>query len=467
MAQTRIDPSNQIPAGSLTRAMLNTTTAGSALITKVIAGANVGISYTGVDAGTGDVTVNVASLDNAPVGSITPSTGAFTTVSASSAFQYGTTNVVTAQVSLYNYFFGPSGNLTMTGFENTAVGYMALSSGTTGEGDVAVGYHALMYTTTGSSNTGVGNAALASNTIGIQNSGYGVNNLGLNQSGCYNSTIGVNSGYYLGQVQTAGAFVVGVSYTILTVGTTSFTAIGASANTVGVVFTATGVGAGTGTATPNPQWNTLIGGYAGFDIITGSNNTILGGHYEGTANMTGAIVLATGDGVDHLDYNVANANAWTTAANFNVTSTTASTSTTTGALTVGGGVGVVGNVYAAEYFGSGAGLTALPTSNLAGPEIDTSKVDLVPTTGFSQTVANSCSTLLLKPAGTLATGTVKMPASPADGQLVNVISSQTVTTLTVSANTSQSIVNAPTTITATTPFTMIYDLASTTWYRKQ
>ena len=48
---------------------------------------------------------------------------------------------------------------------------------------------------------------------------------------------------------TAGAFVVGSAYTILTVGTTDFTLIGASANTVGVVFEATGVGTGTGTAT--------------------------------------------------------------------------------------------------------------------------------------------------------------------------------------------------------------------------
>jgi len=46
----------------------------------------------------------------------------------------------------------------------------------------------------------------------------------------------------------AGSFVVGQTYTIVSVGTTSFTAIGASANTVGVVFTATGVGSGTGTA---------------------------------------------------------------------------------------------------------------------------------------------------------------------------------------------------------------------------
>lgn len=48
---------------------------------------------------------------------------------------------------------------------------------------------------------------------------------------------------------TAGSFVVAGVYTILTVGTTDFTLIGASANTIGVTFTATGVGAGTGTAT--------------------------------------------------------------------------------------------------------------------------------------------------------------------------------------------------------------------------
>ena len=47
---------------------------------------------------------------------------------------------------------------------------------------------------------------------------------------------------------TAGAFVTGVEYTIVSVGTTDFTLIGASANTVGVTFTATGAGTGTGTA---------------------------------------------------------------------------------------------------------------------------------------------------------------------------------------------------------------------------
>lgn len=46
---------------------------------------------------------------------------------------------------------------------------------------------------------------------------------------------------------TAGSFVVGTTYKIKTIGTTDYTLIGATANTVGLTFTATGVGTGTGT----------------------------------------------------------------------------------------------------------------------------------------------------------------------------------------------------------------------------
>jgi hypothetical protein len=46
----------------------------------------------------------------------------------------------------------------------------------------------------------------------------------------------------------AGTFKIGVTYTIQTLGNTNFTLIGATANTVGVSFVATGVGSGSGTA---------------------------------------------------------------------------------------------------------------------------------------------------------------------------------------------------------------------------
>jgi hypothetical protein len=47
---------------------------------------------------------------------------------------------------------------------------------------------------------------------------------------------------------TAGAFVIGRTYIIQSVGTTNFIALGAASNTIGVSFVATGVGSGTGTA---------------------------------------------------------------------------------------------------------------------------------------------------------------------------------------------------------------------------
>lgn len=54
--------------------------------------------------------------------------------------------------------------------------------------------------------------------------------------------------YEQGNTVTAGAFIVGRTYMIASVGTTDFVAIGAVANSTGVLFVATGAGSGTGTA---------------------------------------------------------------------------------------------------------------------------------------------------------------------------------------------------------------------------
>jgi len=88
---------------------------------------------------------------------------------------------------------------------------------------------------------------------------------------------------------------------------------------------------------------------------------------------------------------------------------------------------------------------------------------LVEPTGFSITLGAKLTTLT--PAGTLATGTVKMPASPIDGQPVQVSTTQTITALTVVPNTGQTIKNAPTTLAAGTSFLYYYNAAETTWYR--
>ena len=86
------------------------------------------------------------------------------------------------------------------------------------------------------------------------------------------------------------------------------------------------------------------------------------------------------------------------------------------------------------------------------------------TTAFTYTFAAGTTVLVINPAGTLATGTVTMPAAPADGMTISFSSTQIITALTVAGNTGQSIVGNPTTMNAGGGATFVYRLANTTWY---
>jgi hypothetical protein len=90
----------------------------------------------------------------------------------------------------------------------------------------------------------------------------------------------------------------------------------------------------------------------------------------------------------------------------------------------------------------------------------------VPTTGFAITIADNSSTLILDPAGTLATGTITFPANPIDGQQLVIMSTQTVTALTINGN-SKTVKNAPSTIAANGALEWRYRSTGTTWFRKQ
>jgi hypothetical protein len=59
MARTRIN-GEQVEDGTIKRADLDVTTAGAAVIRKVLPGTLLTLSSTGPDAGTGDVTLNVS-----------------------------------------------------------------------------------------------------------------------------------------------------------------------------------------------------------------------------------------------------------------------------------------------------------------------------------------------------------------------------------------------------------------------
>lgn len=87
-----------------------------------------------------------------------------------------------------------------------------------------------------------------------------------------------------------------------------------------------------------------------------------------------------------------------------------------------------------------------------------------PATGASITINDSAASLILKHTATIATLTIVLPANPVNGQTVS-IDRSTVTTLTLSANTGQTRYGAPSTISATTPVTFIYETATLSWYR--
>jgi hypothetical protein len=83
----------------------------------------------------------------------------------------------------------------------------------------------------------------------------------------------------------AGSFVSGQWYEITSVGTTSFTGIGAVANTVGVVFLATGVGSGTGTAKARATITTVASTPAGAAV---GGSFVMAAAYNINTNIRGS-----------------------------------------------------------------------------------------------------------------------------------------------------------------------------------
>lgn len=87
----------------------------------------------------------------------------------------------------------------------------------------------------------------------------------------------------------------------------------------------------------------------------------------------------------------------------------------------------------------------------------------VPTTGFSITLNNNFTHTHLNPAGTLASGTIIMPAAPEDGQVVEFDSMQIVSALTMTANTNQTILGGITYLPANSTFSWSFYGPARTW----
>ena len=92
-----------------------------------------------------------------------------------------------------------------------------------------------------------------------------------------------------------------------------------------------------------------------------------------------------------------------------------------------------------------------------------------PLTGFNVAINDASLDvhLILTPVGTLATGTITLPASGTvrDKQTVLVNCTQIITTLTIAANGADAVNGAPAALAANGYFTLKYDLAVNSWYR--
>jgi hypothetical protein len=203
-------------------------------------------------------------------------------------YQAGFTNT-TGAITAFGYRALYTNNTGATG--NTAVGYEAALSNTTGSVD-AFGTFALRANTTGTQNAAFGNSVGYSNTTGSFNVAFGgfscfYNNttgsynvavgtgaLNANTTASNNTAVGHQAGYY----NTTGASNVVIGYQAqynnntgsfnIAIGQNALQSNGASSNTA--------VGYRAGYSNTTGTLNTIMGVDAGYDLTTGTTNTFIG-----------------------------------------------------------------------------------------------------------------------------------------------------------------------------------------------
>jgi len=194
---------------------------------------------------------------------------------------------------------------------NTAFGFQALSSNTTGYDNIAIGYQALWKNTTGTGNIANGNWALSSNQTGHQNTAFGTNALYSNTTANSNTAVGH---FALGSNKTgASNTAVGVSALGANqdgFGNTATGNLALASNTIGKRNTGNGDQALYSNTTGNSNTatghqalnkntsgyqNTAVGMYALRVNETGNNNTA-NGRGALISNTTGSQNTANGAG---------------------------------------------------------------------------------------------------------------------------------------------------------------------------
>ena len=236
----------------------------------------------------------------------------------------------TCSATPFNTVLGSTAGAALTGLSvaNTAIGYAALKTETSGDFNVALGHNALTIQNGGSGNVAIGGNSGAQVTTGSNNTLIGCNAGDLITTASCNTAIGFNA---LGAAATAAGTVA--------IGANTLTALTSGAGN-------TTVGFNSGVAITTGANNTILGFNAGDTISTGTQNTFVGacsgGTLAGTSEgNTGIGFSALGQGVTSGAYNVAVGNS----AGLNVTSGALNTLvgyTAGSAVTTGGSNTLVG-----------------------------------------------------------------------------------------------------------------------------
>jgi hypothetical protein len=170
-----------------------------------------------------------------------------------------------------------------SGQGNTAAGFQALFSATTGNFNTAVGQQALRAVQTGTGNTAVGRQALLSNTAS-NNTGLGTSALTANTTGSGNTAVGS---------QALSANTTGASNVAIGLG--ALDANLAGSNNIAIGGNAIAAAAGGSN-------NVVVGSGSGFALSTGTHNTLIGtGAEVGSGTIVNASAIGARARVDQND----------------------------------------------------------------------------------------------------------------------------------------------------------------------
>ena len=132
---------------------------------------------------------------------------------------------------------------------------------------------------------------------------------------------------------------------------------------------------------------------------------------------------------------------------------------------VGTGCGniVVGND---QILIDGSPLASTLSPTFTGSFANIGYTRVVPTTGFSNLIGTGVYSYIVDPAGTLASGTITLPAAPTDGTLINILFSHQITSLTLSPSAGQTVTGivATGTVYAGGGIQCLYRVGNTNWY---